>query len=163
MTIHDFKVDDINGKETALNAYKGKVVLIVNTASQCGYTPQYAELQDLYTKYKDKNFSVLAFPSNDFGAQEPGTNAEIAEFCDLRFKVKFPLFSKVSVKGSAQTPLYKHLVSESPINPGKDVKWNFEKFLVDGSGKIVGRYASGVNPLSGELTKDIESALAKLK
>ena len=160
MNIYDFKIDDINGKQTTLSQFKGSVLLFVNTASECGYTPQYAELQNLYDKYKDRKFAVLAFPSNDFGGQEPGSNQDIAKFCDLRFKVKFPLFSKISVKGSSQAPIYKHLIDNAPLDKGKDVKWNFEKFLVNASGEVIGRYPSSVTPMSTNLTKDIESALS---
>lgn len=156
---YSFKVKTITGKEVDLAAYRGKVSLIVNTASQCGYTPQYAGLEQIYEKYKDKGFNVLGFPSNDFGAQEPGNDQEIAKFCDLRFKVKFPLFAKVAVTGASQVPLYKYLTSESPFEKGTAVRWNFEKFLIDPQGKIVGRYKSSVEPTATELTAAIETQL----
>ncbi len=161
MNAYDFKVKDINGKEAALSQYAGKVALVVNTASECGFTPQYAGLQELYEKYSSKGLVVLAFPSNDFGAQEPGSDQEIAKFCDLRFKVKFPLFSKIAVKGKDQSPLYQHLIAQSPVEKGKDVAWNFEKFLVNQKGEVVGRFKSKVEPTSKELTSAIETLIAK--
>jgi glutathione peroxidase len=163
VSAYDFSVANINGRDTSLGEYKGKVALFVNTASECGYTPQYAGLQQIYDKYKDRGFVVLAFPSNDFGAQEPGSNQEIAKFCDLRFKVKFPLFSKISVKGKDQAPLYTHLINHSAVDKGAQVAWNFEKFLVSGNGEVVGRFKSGVEPTSSVMTAAIEQELAKLK
>jgi len=161
MNVYDFKVKDINGKEAALSQYAGKVALVVNTASECGYTPQYAGLQQTYERYASKGLVVLAFPSNDFGAQEPGTDQEIAKFCDLRFKIKFPLFSKISVKGKDQAPLYQHLIAQSPVEKGKDVSWNFEKFLINQKGEVVGRFKSKVEPTSQELSSAIEALLSK--
>jgi glutathione peroxidase len=161
MNVYDFKVKDINGKEAALSQYSGKVALVVNTASECGFTSQYAGLQEVFEKYKAKGLVVLAFPSNDFGAQEPGTDQEIAKFCDLRFKVKFPLFSKIAVKGKDQAPIYQHLIAQSPVEKGKDVSWNFEKFLVNQKGEVVGRFKSKVEPTSQELISAIESQLTK--
>ncbi len=142
-----------------LSTYRGKVLLIVNTASECGYTKQYKGLQNLYTKYKGQGFEVLAFPSNDFGAQEPGSNAEIKNFCERQFKVDFPLFEKAPVSGNRIQPLYAHLTTNAPKKGA--VGWNFEKFLVDREGAIIGRYKSGVEPESEELVKPLQSALAK--
>jgi glutathione peroxidase len=158
-TMHDLKAKTITGKDVSLADYKGKVALVVNTASECGYTPQYDGLQKLYDAYKDKGFTVLGFPSNDFGAQEPGTEQEIAKFCDLRFKVKFPLFSKVKVKGADKNPVYDYLVSNAPTGKGEDVKWNFEKFLVGKDGKVLARFPSKAEPLGPEVKQALEAAL----
>ena len=150
---------DIDGKETSLKAFAGKVVLAVNVASQCGNTPQYAGLQSLSDKLKDKGLVVVGFPCNDFGAQEPGTAVEIKQFCSTKFDVTFPLFDKLHVKGDEQHPLYAALTGpESPV-PGA-VKWNFGKFLIGRDGKILARFDSKVTPDSAELTKAIEDALA---
>jgi len=149
---------DIDGKDTSLKAYGGKVLLIVNVASECGYTPQYEGLEALYRKFKDRGLVVLGFPSNDFGGQEPGTEAEIKKFCTSRFSVTFPMFSKVVVKGSGQHPLYAALTSgDSPV-PGS-VKWNFGKFLVGKDGKILSRYDSDTEPDDAKLIAAIEAAL----
>jgi len=156
----NFKVKDIDGKDVDLNAYKGKVVMIINVASKCGYTPQYKGLEALYEKYKDKGFVILGFPANNFKSQEPGTNAEIKEFCTSKFAVTFPLFSKISVKGDDQAPLYKYLTALDVKPKGKgDVSWNFEKFLVDKDGKVIGRYKSAVTPEDKDLLATIEAAL----
>jgi len=152
-------VKKIDGKDTDLSAYKGKVVLIVNVASRCGYTGQYAGLQKLYDTYKDKGFVVLGFPANEFGAQEPGSDAEIAQFCSSKYGVTFDMFSKIVVKGPGIAPLYKAL-TEAATPPG-DVKWNFEKFLIGRDGKVVGRYKSGVGPDDAALTGAIEAELGK--
>ncbi len=158
-SIFEFTVKTIDGKDKSLADYKGKVVVIVNVASECGYTPQYADLEKLYEKYKDKGLVVLGFPSNDFGGQEPGSNAQIKEFCTTKFGVKFDMFEKISVKGDAKHPLYKYLTANAM--PNGEVKWNFEKFLIAKDGAIVGRFKSGVNPMSEELTAAIEKELAK--
>lgn len=158
MSFHDFTMNAIDGKPTALSSFKGKVVLVVNTASECGYTPQYAGLVRLHEKLRDKGFSVLGFPSNDFGAQEPGSDAEIVQFCDSRFKVSFPLFSKSVVKGGGKSPLYAFLTQAPPAG---EVKWNFEKFLIGKDGKVAGRYPSSVDPEDTKLAADIEAALAR--
>jgi glutathione peroxidase len=144
----------IDGKPESLAKYKGKAVLVVNTASECGFTPQYKGLQALYNKYKDKGLVVLGFPSNDFGAQEPGSNADIKKFCEMKFHVTFPLFSKDVVKGPKKQPVYSFLTQG-----GDEVAWNFEKFLIDPSGKMVARYKSKVDPEAPELTSKIESML----
>lgn len=156
--IYAFSAESIDGKTVDLSQYKGKVVMIVNTASKCGFTPQYASLQSLFEKYKDRGFAVLGFPSNDFAWQEPGSNEEIKEFCDLRFKVKFDLFSKVKVKGKEAHPLFRYL-TEAPGFAG-DISWNFNKFLVGPDGRISARYGSRVDPLDAEVTARIESLLS---
>jgi len=156
--ILSYKVKDINGKEVSLSDYKGKVLLIVNVASKCGYTKQYKGLQELYTKYKDKGFEVLGFPCNDFGNQEPGSNKEIQEFCEMNFGVTFPMFDKIKVLGENKAPLYEKLTDNS-VTGKEDIKWNFEKFLIDKNGNIVKRYKSGVEPLSKELVEDLEKEL----
>jgi glutathione peroxidase len=156
-SVHEFTLPSIDGAPAPLSAYKGKVALIVNVASQCGYTPQYTGLQQLYEKYKDKGFVVLGFPANNFGAQEPGTNQEIKTFCTRNYNVTFPMYSKISVKGSDKAPLYKFLTDSA----GGEVKWNFTKFLVDENGKVVSRFESGVEPDSSELVGAVEKALKK--
>lgn len=152
--IHEFTMKSIDGKPTQLASYKGKVVLAVNVASQCGYTPQYAGLEALYKKYQAKGLVVAGFPANNFGAQEPGTDSEIKTFCDRNYKVTFPIFSKISVKGADQAPLYQYLTK----NAG-EVKWNFAKFLIGKDGRVIKKFDSGVEPSSEELTKAIEAAL----
>jgi glutathione peroxidase len=149
----------IDGSACDLSQYKGKVVLIVNVASRCGYTGQYSGLQKLYDAYKDKGLVVLGFPANEFGAQEPGSDAEIAKFCSTKYGVTFPMFSKIVVKGSGIAPLYKALTETA--NPAGDVSWNFEKFLIGRDGAIIGRYKSGVGPDDATLKGAIEAALAK--
>src|SRR6516165_10806188 len=139
-SIHDIAVKDIDGKDTTLKAYKGDVVLIVNVASKCGLTPQYSALESIYEKYKDQGFVILGFPANNFGAQEPGTNAEIKTFCTTKYNVTFPMFSKISVKGADQAPLYTYLTQETGNGITGDIKWNFTKFLVDRNGKVIQRF-----------------------
>jgi glutathione peroxidase len=157
-TLYDFTMDDIDGKPVNLSQYKGKVLLVVNTASFCGNTPQYTDLETIYEQYRDKGFEILAFPVNNFGQQEPGTNAEIKGFCLTKYSVSFPLFSKISVKGSDKHPLYQYLTEQSPF-PG-EVEWNFQKYLVDRSGNVVGRFHHRTKPLSPEIVKEIERVLA---
>lgn len=157
-TVLTQRVQTIDGVEKSLGDYKGSVLLIVNVASYCGYTPQYAGLERLYQRYKGRGFLVLGFPSNDFGQQEPGSESEIKRFCSERFGVTFPLFAKTKVLGREKSPLYALLTAQSG---GAEVGWNFEKFLVSRSGEIVGRFASGVTPEASELTTAIEAALAK--
>lgn len=158
--ILDLSVKDINGKDVKLSQYKGKVLLIVNVASKCGYTPQYESLEKIYDSYKAKGFEILAFPCNDFGAQEPGTNEEIKEFCSTTFNVSFPLFDKIKVIGKEKTPLYERLINGKNIETG-DVKWNFEKFLINKEGEIVGRFRSKIKPDSEEIINSIEKELSK--
>ncbi len=157
----DHEVETITGEKKSLADYRGKALLVVNTASQCGYTPQYEGLQELYAKYKDQGFEVLAFPSNDFGAQEPGSGEEIASFVDEKYGVQFPMFAKVPVKGEAKVPLYKTLTEETPEGIKGEIKWNFTKFLVDPSGRVIGRYDSAIDPMDTDLTAKLESVLPK--
>jgi len=157
-----FKMKSIAGQEVDLAQYKGKVVMIVNVASKCGLTPQYNELEALYEKYKDKGVVVLGFPCNQFGKQEPGTDAEIAEFCSETYKVKFPMFSKIDVNGKDAAPLYKLLTSSETQPKGKgDISWNFEKFLIGKDGQIAARFAPRTEPDAKEVVAKIEAELAK--
>jgi glutathione peroxidase len=158
----NFKMKSLEGKEVDLSKYQGKVVVFVNVASRCGYTPQYQALQALHEKYADKGLAVLGFPANDFGKQEPGTDAQIAEFCAKNFGVKFDMFSKVVVKGNGQCELYKFLTSKD-TNPkfAGDIGWNFEKFVVGRNGTVVARFKSAVSPDSEPFIKVIEEELAK--
>ncbi|MEJ7847689.1 MAG: glutathione peroxidase [Pyrinomonadaceae bacterium] len=160
-SIYDFKVKDIDGKDVKLKKYKGSVLLVVNTASKCGYTPQYEGLQATFDKFKDKGLVVLGFPANNFGGQEPGTAAEIKEFCESKYKVTFPMFAKISVKGDDQDPLYTYLTSKE-TNPkfAGDISWNFNKFLIDRKGRIVARFTSKETPTSEAVTQAIEKYLA---
>jgi glutathione peroxidase len=153
-------VKDIDGKDVKLADYKGKVVLIVNVASRCGFTPQYKGLEALYQKHKDAGLVILAFPANNFGSQEPGTNAEIKAFCESNYKVTFPIFEKISVKGEDQHPLFKQLAAQ-PAPLGGDPGWNFTKFLVDREGNVVARYESRVKPDDAVLATKINELLAK--
>ena len=159
-TIHDFTLNSIDGQPTPLAQFKGKVVLIVNVASRCGFTPQYAGLEALYNKYKDRGFVVLGFPANNFLWQEPGTNEAIKAFCSTKYHVTFPMFAKVSVKGADTTLLYQFL-TDKKANPstGGAIGWNFTKFLADRNGKVIARFASKVAPESAELINAIEAAL----
>jgi glutathione peroxidase len=153
-SVHEFTMKSIDGKPVDLSSYKGKVLLIVNVASKCGYTPQYSGLQALYEKYSDKGLVLIGVPANNFGGQEPGTDAEIKTFCTRNYNVTFPMMSKVSVKGGDMTPLYTYLTQA-----GGDVKWNFTKFLVDKNGRVVRKFDSAVQPDSAELTSAIEKEL----
>lgn len=157
IAIADVSVKTIDGKDQPLSDYAGKVLLIVNVASYCGYTPQYTGLEALYQKYRDQGLEVLAFPCNDYGAQEPGSNQEIQQFCETRYGVTFPLFDKVHAKGAQQHPLYARLTQTAPAG---DVAWNFEKFLVNKKGEVVARYKSSVAPNSPELMQAITRELA---
>ncbi len=157
MTVHDFQVKANDGSPVSLSKYRGKALLIVNTASECGYTPQYRGLEELYQAYRTRGLEVLAFPSNDFGRQEPGSDADIKKFCELKYRTTFPLFAKVKVKGAGADPLWRHLTSD-PANGG-EVTWNFNKFLVDPTGKVVAHLESGVEPGSAELKRRIEAVL----
>jgi len=157
-TVFDFTAQDIAGKDVDLSQYQGKVLLIVNTASKCGFTPQYKGLQAIFEKYRERGFEVLGFPCNQFGHQEPGDEAQISEFCELNFGVDFPLFGKIDVNGDDAHPLYRHLKEEAPgLLGSKAVKWNFTKFLVNRDGQVVKRYAPTDKPES--LAKDIEKLL----
>ena len=157
--IYDIKLKDIDGKDATLAAYKGKVLLVVNVASKCGFTKQYTALEATHLKYQGKGFAVLGFPCNQFGGQEPGSNEVIKEFCSSKFQVTFPLFDKIEVNGENRHPLYTALAgSDSPF-PG-NIKWNFGKFLIGKDGKILARFDSKITPDSEELTKAIEAALA---
>jgi glutathione peroxidase len=160
-TVLDFKMRDIDGKDVKLKKYKGNVLLVVNTASKCGYTPQYEGLQATFAKYKDQGFYVLGFPANNFGGQEPGTETEIKEFCTSKYKVTFPMFAKISVKGDDQDPLYKFLTSKE-TNPdfSGDITWNFNKFLVDRKGNVVARFSSKEKPDGEAVTAAVEKYLA---
>lgn len=161
-SVLDFTVKSNDGKDVDLSTFEGNVLLIVNTASQCGYTPQYEGLQEVYEKFKDQGLQVLAFPANEFGAQEPGTDAEIRAFCTSRYNVSFPLFSKIVVKGEGQHPLYRYLTSKE-TNPthGGEIPWNFTKFLVDRHGKVIARFEPKDKPESPEVLGAIEKALAE--
>ncbi|MFM7600872.1 MAG: glutathione peroxidase [Pseudanabaena sp.] len=154
-TLYDFQITNIDGQPVDLSQYKGKVALVVNVASKCGYTKQYKGLESLYREYKDKGFEILGFPSNDFGAQEPGTEAEIKSFCSLTYDVTFAMFSKVKVSGSGMTDAYKYLTETT----GSQVNWNFNKFLVNKEGQVVKYYPSSVAPEDAQLRKDIEALL----
>jgi glutathione peroxidase len=158
----DFTLKDIDGKDVDLSKYKGKVILLVNVASQCGYTKQYEGLQDLYEKHEKEGLVVIGIPSNEFGGQEPGTEAEIKKFCTTKYKVTFPMMSKVMVNGTHQVPLYKYLTSKDtdPHFSG-DIGWNFEKFLIGRDGKVVGRFKSAVAPSDEKLVKAIKAELDK--
>jgi glutathione peroxidase len=155
----NFTMDSLDGKPVNLAKYQGNVVLIVNVASACGYTPQYEGLQALHKKYPSRGLKILGFPSNDFGSQEPGTNAEIGEFCKKNYGVEFDMFSKITVVGREQAPLYKTLTSTAGFSGNVD--WNFEKFLLNREGKVIARFKSPVEPLSAEMTKAVEGALGK--
>ncbi len=157
--VYAFKVKTIDGVEKSLADYKGKALLIVNVASKCGFTPQYKSLQALYEKYHDQGFEVLGFPANNFMGQEPGSDAEIKEFCSLKFHTTFPMFSKISVKGKDIDPLYGYLTKESGFDG--DIAWNFNKFLIGPDGKVVSRYGSSTDPMSDKILQDLEPILPK--
>jgi glutathione peroxidase len=179
--LRDIPLNRIDGSPTTLKAFEGKVLLVVNVASRCGLTPQYEGLEALYKKYQGQGLLVLGFPANDFGAQEPGSNQEIAQFCETRFAVDFPMFEKIAVKGEAQHPLYRELIAQQPharsnedgtlsaklaqhgLAPQKpsDVMWNFEKFLLDRQGTVVGRFAPDVTPEHPGLVAAIEEQLGR--
>ena len=158
-SIYDFTLPSIDGKPMPLADFKGKVILVVNVASRCGFTPQYTALESVYEKYKDQGFVILGFPANNFGGQEPGTNAEIKTFCSAKYSVTFPLYGKVSVKGDDQTPLYKYLTTSANPSFAGDIKWNFTKFLVDRNGNVVQRFEPQTTPDSPEVLAAIEKAL----
>ena len=156
---YKFTMKTIDGKEKSLSEYKGQVLLVVNVASKCGYTPQYKDLEAAYRKYHDKGFTILGFPANNFGAQEPGTNEEIKEFCKTNYDVTFDLFSKISVKGEDQDPLYHYLTSETSFKG--DVKWNFQKYLVDRKGNVVAMFLTKIKPTDEAVESKIEELLAQ--
>jgi glutathione peroxidase len=158
----DFQMKSIEGQDVDLSKYKGEVLLIVNVASKCGLTPQYEQLEAVYSKYKDKGLEVLGFPANEFGKQEPGTNEEIKTFCTSKYNVDFPMFAKIVVKGDGINPLYEFLTSEE-TNPGMsgDIQWNFEKFLVGRDGKVIKRFSPRVKPDAPEVIEAIEAELSK--
>lgn len=157
--LYSFTLSSIDGKPAPLAEYKGKVILLVNVASQCGYTPQYSALEAIYEKYKDRGFVILGFPANNFGAQEPGTNEEIKTFCTRKYNVTFPMYSKISVKGPDQAPLYSYLTKETGAGIAGEIQWNFTKFLVDREGKVVERFEPAVTPDSKDVTSAIEKQL----
>ena len=165
-SIYDFTLNSIDGQPAPLAAYKGKVVMLVNVASRCGFTPQYSALESIYEKYKDHGFVIVGIPANNFGAQEPGTNQEIKTFCSSKYNVKFPMMSKVSVKGDDKTPLYQFLTDKSASpKTGGEIQWNFTKFLVGPDGQIVARFEPAVTPDSAEVTREragFAEALARL-
>lgn len=159
-SVYDFTLKDSKGRDVKLEEFRGRVVMLVNVASKCGYTPQYEGLQKIYERYKDRGFTVLGFPANNFGAQEPGTNEEIQEFCRINYGVTFPIFAKISVKGDDRHPLYKYL-TERETNPdfAGQIKWNFNKFLVGRDGRILARFDSADKPEDARVTQAIEAAL----
>jgi glutathione peroxidase len=161
-SVYDYPLNTIDGQPTSLGAYKGKVLLVVNVASRCGFTPQYSALESTYEKYKDRGLVIVGVPANNFGAQEPGTNEEIKTFCTRKYNVQFPMMSKVSVKGSDTTPLYQYL-TDSSLNPktGGEIKWNFTKFLFDRNGNVVARFEPEVTPDSPQVTAAIEKVLTQ--
>ncbi len=160
MTIYELKAKTINGEERSLRDYEGKVMLVVNVASQCGLTPHYAGLQELYQSFGDRGLVVLGFPCNQFGSQEPGTEGEIKTFCETRYGVTFPMFAKIDVNGAGRHPLYAFLSAQAtqPEGPG-DIQWNFTKFLIDRSGKVAARFGPATAPVSEEIVGAIEKAL----
>jgi glutathione peroxidase len=157
--IYSFTLNSIDGKPAPLADYKGKVALVVNVASQCGYTPQYSALEATYEKYKDQGFVILGFPANNFGAQEPGTNEEIKTFCTRKYSVSFPMYAKISVKGPDQAPLYAYLTKDTGPGITGEIKWNFTKFLIDRNGNVVQRFEPAVTPDSKEVVSAIEKQL----
>jgi glutathione peroxidase len=157
--VYSFVMKTIDGKEKPLSDYKGKVLMIVNVASKCGNTPQYKDLEGLYEKYKDRGFVILGFPANNFLGQEPGTNEDIKKFCTLNYGVTFDMFSKVSVKGKDQSPLYSYLTKESPVSG--DVQWNFQKYLVDRNGDVVAKFSPRTKPTEKEVVSKLEQLLSQ--
>jgi glutathione peroxidase len=160
-SVYEFTLPSIDGNPMPLSNFKGKVILMVNVASKCGFTPQYSAIEALHKQYKDKGFTVLGFPANNFGAQEPGTNEEIKTFCSTKYNVTFPLYAKISVKGEDQTPLYQYLTRNANTAVAGDIKWNFTKFLVDRKGQVVQRFEPAVKPDSAEMAAAIEKLLSQ--
>ena len=159
MCLYDIDIENMNGNIKSLSDYKGNVLLIVNTASKCGFTKQFKGLEDLFVRYKDNNFKILGFPCNQFFKQDPGSNEEILEFCQLNYGVTFEMFKKINVKGKDIHPLYKYLVNNSPVNRDKKIKWNFEKFLISSNGEVLKRYQSKITPK--KIEEDIMEVLDK--
>lgn len=160
-SVHDFEARTIDGDAIKLDEFKGSVLLIVNTASKCGYTPQYEGLQELYDSYKDEGLVILGFPANNFASQEPGTDEQIKEFCEVNYKITFPMFSKVSVKGNDMHPLFSYLTGEGDGEDMGAVRWNFEKFLIDKEGRLVKRFRSRTEPMDDDIRQAVEYYLAK--
>ncbi len=158
-TVYDFEITSIDGNQIDLYDYKGKVLLIVNTASECGYTPQYEALQDIYDRYRDDGFVIIGFPANNFGGQEPADDEEILQFCQMNYGVTFPLSTKVSVKGDDIHPLFRYLTEQENDSFTGDIKWNFEKFIIDKEGKLIKRFRSNVKPDSKEIISSIENEI----
>ena len=156
-SIYSFTMKTIDGEEKSLGDYQGKTLLVVNTASKCGFTPQYTGLEKLYEKYKERGFEILAFPANNFMGQEPGSDKEIKEFCSLKYKTTFPIFSKISVKGKDMHPLYAYLTRDTDFKG--DIGWNFNKFLIDPQGRVVARFGSTTDPMAKDLISKLEAAL----
>jgi glutathione peroxidase len=157
MSVYDYQANTLRGQEESLSKYKGKVLLVVNTASKCGLTPQYKGLQEVYDKFKDRGFEVLGFPSNQFAGQEPGKSEDISEFCEINYGVTFPMYEKINVNGSEAHPLFKYLSKEAPgVLGSKSIKWNFTKFLVDQEGRVLKRFSPQTTP------DQIEADIAKL-
>jgi glutathione peroxidase len=163
-TIYDFTLNSIDGQPTPFSSFKGKIVLLVNVASRCGYTPQYAALESIYEKYKSRGFVIVGIPANNFGGQEPGSNQEIKTFCTAKYHVTFPMMAKVSVKGSDITPLYQFLTDKTAHpETGGEIGWNFTKFVIGPDGRVLARFDSKVEPDSTQVTSAIEKALAENK
>jgi glutathione peroxidase len=163
-TVYDFTLNSIDGQPTALASFRGKVLLLVNVASRCGYTPQYTALESIYEKYRDHGLVIVGIPANNFGGQEPGSNPEIKTFCTAKYHVTFPMMAKVSVQGSDITPLYQFLTDKTAHpETGGEIGWNFTKFLVGPAGQVIARFDSAVEPDSPQITGAIEKALANLK
>lgn len=158
---HDFEMRDIRGRAVELSTFSGNVVVVVNTASKCGFTPQYAELQKVYDQYKDRGLVILGFPANEFGGQEPGTDEDIAEFCEVNYGVTFPMFSKTVVRGDGIHPLFKYLTTAENQDFTGNINWNFEKFVIDKEGNLVRRFRSRTNPTDAEFLQAIETLLKK--
>ena len=160
-SFYDLAGEGINGKKVSLSEFRGNVTLVVNTASRCGFTSQYKELQEIYDRYKSKGFVVIGFPSNDFAGQEPGSNAEIKKFCDLNYKIRFPMMAKGKVIGSGKQPAYEFLTRNAPVKG--EVSWNFEKFLIARDGRVAGRFDPATSPLDQKLVTKVEALLADKK
>lgn len=158
MSIYNYTVKDSKGNDVSMEEYKGKVILILNTATECGFTPQYKDLQDLYLKYKDRGFEILDFPCNQFAGQAPGTDEELASFCEMKYKTTFKTFAKIDVNGDNADPLFKFLKENSKGFITEAIKWNFTKFLIDRNGKVVKRYAPTTNPskIEGDIEKELQ-------